>query len=469
MQTFSAGLFSPRPQGSLRRNQRPITISYSSHPTYDDTFESQLVENGIYPPLYQHPDQRATQEPLNLHRIRRGLEATRLPVLSISDAQLLDFKLNTRSASENKLLRALIQNLFDSETFENESGVPFTNLNTMLIACSFIKPPVPHYYEGARPSDIYQHVKTAIGKLIMPTTCTDIPAVPNFFFEVRTGNRGADGLRRQACYDGAYGARSMFMLQNYCNVEPVYDGNAYTFSATYHAGTGTLQLYAHHTTQPIALHGMPEYHMTEIDAFALTANNAAFVRGASAIRALRQRAARYRNTFIANANHRATHSAFIPESSFPMLNITPNQIPNSPWRPIPNQDFNNGTMPAPADFTTTMPTAFVNPLDTTFQLTTTVKTPADFTTTASTVFVSPLDTTLQPPTTVQTPASGDMSSQTMSNSSNTNSPESFDTDGIWEEMSRNQLAASMMHDSDSLIDEALVGEEDTGSDESEAS
>ncbi|KAM3528917.1 hypothetical protein NHJ13051_002191 [Beauveria bassiana] len=37
---------------------------------------------------------------------------------------------------------------------------------------------------------------------------------------------------------GAVGARAMHRLQNYGEDEPVYDGNARTFSSPYHAGTG---------------------------------------------------------------------------------------------------------------------------------------------------------------------------------------------------------------------------------------
>lgn len=38
----------------------------------------------------------------------------------------------------------------------------------------------------------------------------------------------------------------MHALQNYKQPEPAYDGNAYMYSSTCHAGTGTLQLYTHH-------------------------------------------------------------------------------------------------------------------------------------------------------------------------------------------------------------------------------
>ncbi|KAK8141919.1 hypothetical protein G3M48_009680 [Beauveria asiatica] len=51
--------------------------------------------------------------------------------------------------------------------------------------------------------------------------------------------------------------------------EPVYDGNAHTYSSTYH--NGQLMLYAHHLTAPTADGERPEYHMTQIDTWGMTA------------------------------------------------------------------------------------------------------------------------------------------------------------------------------------------------------
>lgn len=110
-------------------------------------------------------------------------------------------------------------------------------------------------------------------------------------------------MKRQACYDGGYGARATHALQNYGNKEPTYDGNAYTFSSTYHAGT--LKLYAHHVTPPTAPGGRHEYHMTQVDGWQMTGNIETFRRGATAFRNARDVAQRHRNRFIEAANARA--------------------------------------------------------------------------------------------------------------------------------------------------------------------
>ncbi|KAL2264074.1 hypothetical protein VTK26DRAFT_2568 [Humicola hyalothermophila] len=97
----------------------------------------------------------------------------------------------------------------------------------------------------------------------------------------------------------------MHALQNYGAEEPAFDGNAYTYSSTYHSGTGTLQLYAHHPTPPTAPGGRPEYHMTQLGSYAMTHSRERFIEGASAFRNARDWAKRHRDSFILAANAKA--------------------------------------------------------------------------------------------------------------------------------------------------------------------
>ncbi|KAM3497510.1 hypothetical protein MY10362_009142 [Beauveria mimosiformis] len=124
---------------------------------------------------------------------------------------------------------------------------------------------------------------------------------PNFFIEAKAPRGGADVAKRQACLDGAIGARAMHSLRTYGEGELSYDGNAHTFSSTYH--DGTLKMYAHHVTGPT-----PEYHMTQIDSWGMTGNIDTFRRGATALRNARDLARRQRGTLIQAANARASEA-----------------------------------------------------------------------------------------------------------------------------------------------------------------
>lgn len=138
---------------------------------------------------------------------------------------------------------------------------------------------------------------------------------PNFFVEAKGPDGSAAVMLRQARYDGAVGARGMHSLQNYGQEEPVYDGNAYTYSSTYHGGTGTLQIYAHHATAPAAEGKRPEYHMTQINSYAITGERQTFVQGATAFRNSRDLAKQHRDTFIGDANARYQAEVAVAQES----------------------------------------------------------------------------------------------------------------------------------------------------------
>ncbi|KAE8453668.1 hypothetical protein EG329_009179 [Mollisiaceae sp. DMI_Dod_QoI] len=127
------------------------------------------------------------------------------------------------------------------------------------------------------------------------------PVAPNFFLEAKRPSGGADVAKRQACYDGAIEARAMHQLQSYGKDEPVYDGNAYTITTTYHAGN--LNMYATHITQ--GLGGSPEYHMSQVDGWNTLGNPNTCRQGFTAFRNARDWAQEQRDAFILAANERA--------------------------------------------------------------------------------------------------------------------------------------------------------------------
>lgn len=195
----------------------------------------------------------------------------------------------------------------------NEGNLFFNNLDS--ITGDTTVNAVPDFFDGIHPVSIKKEVRTSLNKMIIPTNHGQAPVAPNFFLEAKAPEGGAGVLRRQACLDGAYGARAMHALQNYGKEMPEYDGNAYTFSSTYHAGTGTLSLFTHYVTAPTSEGGLPEYHMTKLRAFALTDTPDTFIAGISAFRNSREVAQRHRDRFILEANTRATA-------------VGPNVIPN---------------------------------------------------------------------------------------------------------------------------------------------
>ncbi|ATY65041.1 hypothetical protein A9K55_005004 [Cordyceps militaris] len=271
---------------------------------YDKDFEQNLIDHNIYPEGFKHTDGRTTPEPNNLDSIVESLAYPRAS-LSPSQFSISAFKsfraANSQVVSKGKVMADILPTIRGNSEILNEGNLPFANLKSITNGTTVDA--VPNWYDGSYTKEISKTVRQG------PTSHAQAPVVPNFFIEAKAPRGGADVAKRQACLDGAVGARAMHSLQNYGEDVPVCDGNAYTFSSTYHAGTGTLQLYAHHATGPTAEEEQPEYHMTQIDSWGMTGNVDTFRRGATAFRNARDLARQQRETFIKAANARVSQEA----------------------------------------------------------------------------------------------------------------------------------------------------------------
>ncbi|KAK0655285.1 hypothetical protein B0T16DRAFT_450998 [Cercophora newfieldiana] len=305
---------SSSPSASSRRTKSTKATSISSKSgkssAYGPEFETHLADHSIYPEGYEYPEDRSTPEPGNL--VHQDLSAARasLSPSCFSASKFRDFKRkDARATFENDVMTTVIPIICGDADIPSRQNVLFTELAPVTSNYEDVVRPKPDLFDGANIGDLDGKVRDPKGDmypLIIPIKHVSVPVAPNFFLEAKAPKGAADVLKRQACYDGAYGARAMHALQSYDEEEPAYDGNAYTYSLTYHAGT--LKLYAHHVTAPTAPEGRPEYHMTQVDTWGMTGNMDSFRRGATAFRNARDLAKQHRDEFIQGANARARRS-----------------------------------------------------------------------------------------------------------------------------------------------------------------
>ncbi|KIW36547.1 uncharacterized protein PV06_11201 [Exophiala oligosperma] len=290
-----------RSSASSRSSDHTKTTSIKTTP-YSGNFEQKLIDNAIYPSLYEHSDGRLSQKPANLSDIRA---AQRRPRASLSPSQFTDEdfeafqRANARASGETTGMHNLLPFIAGNEAGHRfEMGLPLGNLKPFD---KDLSDPSPDVYHGAALSTIHPRVRADLGPCIIPST-VDLtrPAAPNFFVEGKSAQGRADVAKRQAMHDGAFGARAIHELRNYKAEEPEYDNKARSFSATYQ--DGHLQTYAHHLTAPLTPAGEPEYHMTKIRGFDLTSDKETFVQGAIAYRNDRDLAKAERESSIAHAN-----------------------------------------------------------------------------------------------------------------------------------------------------------------------
>lgn len=163
--------------------------------------------------------------------------------------------------------------------------------------------PKPNYYEGARPEQLNRKIRTELGGYVVLSTNHCALIVPNFFTQGKGPSGNMAVADRQACYEGAMGARAIQRLQSYGQPEPVYDNNAYTITSTFDGRQ--LMMYTTHLTAPVNPGGRPEYHMNHLKGWVMTSDPETFRQGATWYRNARNWTKEKRDEFIEAANGRA--------------------------------------------------------------------------------------------------------------------------------------------------------------------
>ena len=169
--------------------------------------------------------------------------------------------------------------------------------------------PKPDYYNGHSAGPENVGIRRALDKFIVPSTTDGAPFLANFFVEVKAGTGSLDIATRQACHDGALGARGMQKLQMLADSRKVeiFDKMAYTVSGVFLKGN--LELYAHHITQPDGPGSQFHYHMTLLGQWGIRGSARSFRDGAAALRNAADVAFEFREQFIKAANQRLARAS----------------------------------------------------------------------------------------------------------------------------------------------------------------
>ena len=313
-----------RKRGSISTHGTKLTTSTKRTDTsgpYDTNFHQKLIDGGVYPDEYEYPDGRVPPLPHNWEDInqRLGQPRSSLSPSQFSDERFREFRrADARVSKENKVTKKVIPIIEGKITDDKcaEGEVLFTNLAPLtdddLTAAK------PDLYYGARPEQLKRRVRDELSGYIIPSKQDHFPMAPNFFLEAKGPDGSLAVAGKQACYDGALGARGMHSLQSYRQDEAVYNNNAYTISSIYHGGT--LKMYTSHPSQPNSPGRPPEYYMNQIKGYSVTGDPETFRKGAAAYRNARDLTKEWRDEAINRANERAkngvVHTSFGLVSSF---------------------------------------------------------------------------------------------------------------------------------------------------------
>ena len=271
---------------------------------YDRGFEQHLIDHGVYPHGYDYDDDDGSVYPENWEEINERLAQPR-PSLSPSRFPREAFrkfeKINMQALTEDTVMSKAFPIIAGAAAnIPSQENLLFGNLKHLTDGS--ITKAKPDCYDGSRPADLNRQIREELGPYIVPSTNTASPCLPNFFTEGKGPNENTAVCKRQALYNGALGARGIYELRSYVDLETAYDNNAYTISATYHGGSGALKLYTTHCTPSTNPNRDYEFRMTQLNGWAMTGNSEAFRQGANALRNARDWAKEKREEVIAAAN-----------------------------------------------------------------------------------------------------------------------------------------------------------------------
>ncbi|MCJ1462257.1 hypothetical protein MMC07_000857 [Pseudocyphellaria aurata] len=264
---------------------------------YSVNFEQNLIDNAIDTRNFE-------QIPANWDEIQRAISQPRPSHLpsEFSDSAFDAFsRAKSKAKSKVMVMKNIWPTIIGKSNIFTAGGIPFGNLKP-LIDNKPLAVPKPDFYDGIHRDQIVSRLRREPATYIVPSTeHEETPVLPNFFAEF-TGD--SDVARRQAGYDGTFGARGIQKLRTFGQegVEMLYDNKAYTITSSYHYGLVLL-----YTIHPSSSNDSekPVYYMTLLRA-CLLFNAKDFQQEINAVRNARDWARAQRDKLLAAANRRAS-------------------------------------------------------------------------------------------------------------------------------------------------------------------
>ncbi|OJD20284.1 hypothetical protein ACJ73_08383 [Blastomyces percursus] len=264
------------PPSSASRDTKTTTKT-SSTSAFSWNFQQNLIDHGVYPHGYEYPDGRKPDKPGNWKEINERLAQLRssLSPSRFSEEAFDAFARADAHASKEQPVISSVIPIIDGDIGDRKCvGGNYLFGNLAPLTDGTLASAKPDHFYGARPEQLTRQIRDELRHHIVPSTQDDLPVAPNFFLEVKGPDGSLAVAMRQACYNGALGARSMQSLQSYPQDIPTYDNNAYTLTSIYHGGQ--LKLYATHPGKSNDPDRHSEYFMNQLRSYSLTDTSETF-------------------------------------------------------------------------------------------------------------------------------------------------------------------------------------------------
>ena len=282
-------------KGKPKSGQRVPIVEKTEKRTsaYDGNFEQHLIDNNVFP-------SDRTARAANHADWNDVLQQPRASPSRSSDKSYKSFVRAVQQAKdESEIMSNVFPKIVGKSKHASGQNVPFGHLDRIT---GKIVIPQPDWYQGEFPREGNRTLRERLDTAIVPSNRNARPFLPTYFAEAKGPDDSFAVARRQACHDGAVGARAMHSLQSLGATES-YDGNAYVASAIYF-GEGDLKLYTHHMTQPRGPGTFPHTLMTLLKSYNTMDDPQSFRAARTGFRNVSDKANDYRVQFIDDANRR---------------------------------------------------------------------------------------------------------------------------------------------------------------------
>ncbi|KAL4958950.1 uncharacterized protein BDV14DRAFT_194195 [Aspergillus stella-maris] len=264
---------------------------------YDRNFEDHITDHGVYLPSHKYLDGTRPSEPDNLAEIQRRIRAAR-PSLDISQESMeKEYKqfteLDMNAVDEQLVIKDILPVLEGKQTLNSQTGGGHLFNNFAHLTDGTLSNARPDFYHGARLQQLEPAIRKQLNDQVMPSTQSSRPIAPNFFFEAKGHAGSIPVVKRQACYNGALGARGLQSLQQHGHENSSKQPN-----------DGNLGLWAHHPTRSANPDRQSDFVMTPIGKWSLDGSPESYRQGLAAYRNARDYAEGLRDDIIQQTNAR---------------------------------------------------------------------------------------------------------------------------------------------------------------------
>lgn len=251
---------------------------------YDPDFKQHLIDYDVYSHEYNYNDDDDSVYLNNWEKMNERLmqsQPSLLPLCFSCEVFQKFEKMNMQALTENKVMSKVFSIIIDTVNVSLQKNLWFENLKDLTD--DFIIKAQLNFYDEAHLKELNKQIWEELRPYIMSLTNTVALCLLNFFMKSKGFNDDTLTCKNQALYDDALSAWGIYELQSYIDLKTAHDNKAYIITLTYHL-SGLLIMY---TTYAVTFKNSKhqiEYHMTQLNSFAMINNSNTFWQKATFLR-----------------------------------------------------------------------------------------------------------------------------------------------------------------------------------------